>query len=115
VRVEESEGEASVVADPYWLSVCIRNLVDNALEHGRPPVVVRVRADAKAVRCSVTDAGRPAFASLQELARPFAKSGSSRGLGLGLTITRHTIRAMGGELTFRPDPSTFTLSMGRAP
>lgn len=115
VTVMGRDLEAVVAVDPYWFGVCVKNLIDNALEHGAPPVVVEVAGDKETVTCSVSDGGKSPFKRLKDFVRPFSKGQQSKGLGLGLAITLNAIRRMGGDLSFRTAPSTFTLRMKRSP
>jgi two-component system sensor histidine kinase MtrB len=93
---------AAFRTDPYWLSVCIVNVVDNALRHGKPPVTVRCRLDGRRFEMRVQDAGT--------LARAPSR-GASAGLGLGLGIVRRTLADLGGRLGVERDPTVFVISV----
>ncbi len=97
-----ADGPARI--DPYWTALCVRNLVENALLHGEPPVLVRVEKGSGGLSIAVEDAGPGPNATAAVDRKP--------GLGLGLGIVRTAARAMGGDLVFRPDPTTFVLSLG---
>ena len=112
--------DESLRADPYWLSVCVRNLVDNALEHGQPPVRVRVTRSDEALSIVVSDAGTlpdelfsVASKRAPAASRAFAKGAGSRGLGLGLNIVAHLMAGMRGSLTWRRSPTAFALELPR--
>lgn len=85
--------------DPYWMKVCLLNLVENARKHGRPPVSVRCRETSGGVAIDVVDQG-----TLHAV-----DSGAERGLGLGLLIVKRLVEAMRGKLEVREAPTTFSL------
>lgn len=82
----------------------IVNLIDNALKHGRTPVVVEVLVDGADAVIRVTDAGQglpPAEA--EHLLQAFARGDASRGVpgfGLGLAIAHQVVTRLGGSLAF---------------
>lgn len=100
--------------DPYWTEVCVTNLIDNALRHGRPPVRVKLERAGSGLAVSVQDAGAPAFADLGAMAAPFARGPDSTGTGLGLAIVTSIAGAMGGRLSYLPHPTRFVLSLSEA-
>jgi len=97
--------------DAYWVSVCVKNLVENALQHGKPPVSVSVEISGKELVIAVEDQGEWSFASLSEAKAPFTKSASSQGLGLGLTIVGKVLQAMHGQLEFLNHPTRLCLRL----
>jgi two-component system sensor histidine kinase MtrB len=112
---------AATHADPRRLDAIVANLIGNAIEHGRPPVRVRVTAGAEEVVVVVEDAG--AGIAPDHLDRVFdrfykadpARPGG-RGSGLGLAIARENARLHGGDVTVESPPgagATFTLRLPR--
>jgi two-component system sensor histidine kinase MtrB len=100
-----------VLADPRRLEQVVANLVENGLEHGAPPVVVRAVAPAAGVNTvevevvdhgsGVPDALVPSlFNRLRLLAR--RERDRSRGTGLGLSLVKGLIEAMGGRVWYEP-------------
>ncbi len=90
----------SVRGDPNLLRRMLRNLLDNATRHGRPPVHVEVTASEE-VRVIVSDAG-PGIPTAQRerIFEPFFRRKESRneaGSGLGLALVRQIARRHDGE------------------
>ena len=82
----------------------LANLVDNAMLHGRPPVLIRITADGDAALIDVQDHGPGLAPDAQaRLTQAFARGDASRGTpgtGLGLAIVQQIVRRMGGTLSF---------------
>lgn len=113
--VELLAADRALAVDPFWLGLCLKNLLENARMHGKPPVVVRVTDAGKRLKIDVVDAG-VLTATPKELARwtqPFVKGSSSRGLGLGLHLVRSVMRRLGGKLEITREPATFSLIFRR--
>jgi PAS domain S-box-containing protein len=112
VTVEVPEG-LSVLADGRRLELIVASLVENALTHGAPPVVVETWDERDGVDLVVTDAGAgvPAGAVPTLFTRP--------GPGIGLYLARGLAEAMGGRVAYEPGPggrgSTFRVHLRRPP
>lgn len=104
-------GASIVEGDPAQLERALVNLVDNALDHGAPPVRVEVHADGFSVR----DAGPgvPPEARTRVFERFFTTSADRRGTGLGLPIVAAIARAHGGDVTLDEDGRCFRVRIGR--
>jgi signal transduction histidine kinase len=99
---------AVVVGDPRLLRRLVRNLLENAERHGRPPVAVTIRREGEAAVLRVEDAG-PGVApdDRDRVFMPFARlTGDERGVGIGLSLVRQIARLHGGDVTVADDPST---------
>ena len=96
LRFDDADLETLMIAaDPDALAILLRNLIENALEHGTGPV-----------RITLTPAGiltieNPANAPTLPEAR-HRPGTASPGTGLGLSIIRDLVRAMGLPLALTP-------------
>lgn len=103
------EGQpASVHGDPALLRRMVRNLLDNARQHGggATRIQVSVAADGGA-QLIVEDHGEGiAEADRERIFEPFYRAAGARqagrGFGLGLAIVRRIARAHGGDVTYTP-------------
>jgi signal transduction histidine kinase len=105
VRVADGP-DLAAPADALLLERALWNLVDNALTHGAPPVVLEASREGDRIRLAVTDDGPgiPA-ADRARVLEPFATGdparapgGGRRGFGLGLTLARRVAEAHRGAI-----------------
>jgi signal transduction histidine kinase len=84
----------------------VSNLVANAIQHGRDPIVVEAKDRGDAVVLEVRNAGELEPSVVQRLFEPFVSSRGSkrRGLGLGLYIVREVAKAHGGRVEAESAP-----------
>ncbi|WP_170295012.1 histidine kinase dimerization/phospho-acceptor domain-containing protein [Paracoccus aestuariivivens] len=96
VRLELTDVPAPIAMDIDSFAVLARNLIENALVHGTPPVTVRLSASSLVVENS----GPPvAPDALAKLTRRFERAGSQNpGSGLGLAIVETIARNSGTSL-----------------
>lgn len=103
-----SGSSVAVAGDGRLLRRMIRNLLENANRHGRPPVEVLVRKQGNHARLQVSDAG-PGIpeAEREAVFRPFHQVGGRKreGTGLGLSLVRQIARLHGGDATIVPSPA----------
>ncbi len=97
-----------VAVDRQLLAGAVVNLLQNAFKFTRPNghVTLRTSATRSSVLLAVEDecGGLPPGRA-EELFRPFEQQGPNRsGLGLGLSISRRSVTAIGGELRVRDVP-----------
>jgi signal transduction histidine kinase len=114
------EGKSVIVqGDPMLLRRMIRNLVENAELHGKPPIEVNVGSQNGQAVLNVSDGG-PVIAeeARERLFSAFYRvpgRNGSKGTGLGLALVRQIVRRHAGDVTYNPDRGscfTVTLPMG---
>jgi PAS domain S-box-containing protein len=124
----EQQGEAEGFWDPARIAQVIENLVSNAFKYGAPdrPVVVRTLGGERWIRLEVHNRGPPIdpallphiFEPLRQ-GRERAPSGAgASGVGLGLYIVDHIVRAHGGTIDVHSsaaEGTTFIVRLPREP
>jgi signal transduction histidine kinase len=103
LEVEPPEPDLELSVDPVQIDQVLTNLIENAVRHAHPGVVVKVsaRADGAFAEWCVADDG-PGFSSSAraELFTPFRSERGSA--GLGLTLCKAIVEAHGGRLVVDP-------------
>ncbi len=100
----EVDGDTRGVWDDDRMAQVFSNLIANALEHSPERAAVRVSVDARnatTVAIAVQNPGAIPAEVAAELFEPFRKArrqAKSRGLGLGLYITKRIVEAHGGTI-----------------
>lgn len=100
----EVTGDAAIVAgNARLLSRLVRNLMQNALRHGAPPVRAAIRREDGMVELTVRDHG-PGIADgerervFEPFYRPSGRSEQAGGWGLGLALVRQIAERHGGSV-----------------
>jgi len=106
IRTELSKAARYVIADPRWVNEVLLNLLSNAVNYNREWGEVIVATSLRAgdsVRIAVTDTG-PGIdpKDFEALWQPFERLGAERttieGTGLGLSVCKRFVEAMGGSV-----------------
>jgi len=121
------DGDAAVLADPGRLQQILLNLLTNAVKFTPPggEIAVSCESDGARVRIRVRDNGIGIAADhIERIFSPFvqlettpAHATPSRGVGLGLAISRDLARAMHGDVTAESSPgagSVFSIDLPAA-
>jgi two-component system sensor histidine kinase KdpD len=110
VIVDMSESLPPVQTDPDLLERVVANLVENAVTWSSPDEPVRITADeiADRVDLRISDHGPGIPTTARELVfHPFQRLGDApkgEGVGLGLTVSRGLLEAMGNKLSIEDTP-----------
>ncbi len=107
---------AAVRGDPTLLRRMIRNLVENAQLHGKPPIEVTVGHRHGEAVLDVSDRGPVIAADARErLFSPFYRIPGrcgSKGIGLGLALVRQIARRHGGDVAYNSERGNcFTVTL----
>lgn len=99
VQIEDA---VQALGDACLLQTAVRNVLENALFHGRGKICVNLHAQGDAIFVQVADEGPcPTQQQREQMFVRFYKGvQSSRGAGLGLAITRQILRNAGGDARF---------------
>lgn len=102
----DATGSLTVLADPKFLQEVFDNLVSNALKYSPKdkPIRILIRQELTWGTCSVIDEG-PGF-TLEDKKKVFGRfaklsaqpTGGETSVGLGLSIVKHMVEAMGGQI-----------------
>jgi signal transduction histidine kinase len=121
LTIPQIDPALAVDADREMLFSAVGNLLQNAFKFTQPGtnVVLTTSSSTEWVRIEVRDhCGGLATQDPEDLFRSFRQNAGDRsGLGLGLTISRRAVEAMGGTLRARDAPGTgcvFTIELERA-
>ncbi|WP_159838720.1 sensor histidine kinase [Nocardia sp. CY41] len=109
-RVRVEVDDVSVRADSGLLERVLANLIDNALRHAPRAGTVRITAERAGDRVAIavvdTGPGVP-HGTEEQLFEPFQRLGdrdNTTGVGLGLSVVRGFVEAMGGTVHAEPTP-----------
>lgn len=102
----------TVIGDAAGIERMVCNLIDNAVEYGKPPFVVALEVGSDEVLLRVCDGGRGLSAeALHRACQPFVRLDPARGgsghCGLGLSIVSGLATSFGGRLDAGHDPAGY--------
>jgi signal transduction histidine kinase len=105
----QSIGHNEIRSDPTLVRIVLANLVDNALKYGKPGSLVRVdvgQNQSGQITVRVTNAvGRAGVPDPEYVFEKYYRSPgalSQSGSGLGLYLSKHIAKLLGGNLVFVP-------------
>jgi signal transduction histidine kinase len=104
-HIHVTVGSSKALADPERFRQILRNLLVNARRYGGLPICITADDDGPVVRLRVMDSGAGVapedehriFEAFERAQNAPQRTGS---VGLGLGISRHLARLMGGDLTY---------------
>ena len=107
--VADDGDPVEIDGDATLLRRLIRNLLENAARHGRPPFRVAVTRREGGARIVVSDCGEGIAPAERERVfepfyRPAGRSESAGGWGLGLSLVRQIARRHGGDVVCDAEP-----------
>ncbi|MCB2114916.1 MAG: sensor histidine kinase [Rhodobacteraceae bacterium] len=114
VGLEIGPEPVTVLADAMSLTEAVKNMLTNALRHGKAPVRIGVSEGAGSAEIWVEDSGSgPAPDVLDHIGERFERSAASRGqsAGLGLSIVRAVAEAFGGTLEMQRASAGFRVTL----
>jgi PAS domain S-box-containing protein len=119
-RITVDISSTDVWADPTRLRQIIRNLLTNAIRYGGRDVWLATSVIDGQMKLRIADDGPGISPGLEEkIFEPYTRAhepGSQpNSVGLGLTVSRHLARLMGGDLAYEREPmSAFVLTLPTA-
>ncbi|MBV8773705.1 MAG: GAF domain-containing sensor histidine kinase [Deltaproteobacteria bacterium] len=125
LHFEESPSTLHATVDRVQVQQCVMNLIINALEaiaqitSGPREVTITTASETGGwIRVSVSDTGVGIDPTIgAQIFEPFVTS-KSKGMGLGLLVTRSIVESHGGRIWFVPNPdrgTTFSFTLPPAP
>ncbi len=115
IRLALPEGPVICNGDMLSLAEACKNLINNALNHGKSPVTVFVQGQGRLAHIGVRDRGTGIPETMwQNAGSRFTKNAgvSAKSAGLGLAIVNAVAEAHGGQMRIeRPSETAFEVSL----
>ncbi|GGO72916.1 sensor histidine kinase [Bowmanella pacifica] len=113
IHIEQGPGTADNCPLPApLLDIICRNLLENALKHGRGQVKLRLQGQPGQWCLAVQDEGSGvAQPALSKLTQRFWRQGDQQGCGLGLAIVSAIVQQYQGQLEANNHPQGFEISI----
>jgi signal transduction histidine kinase len=109
VALDVSAESSRVIVSPFWFTICVQNLINNALAHGKPPVVITVKSEGRNTIIQVADAGTVRWKPRSRFEVQSKPSPSEDSLGIGLAIVRRKAEEMSADLRVFTNPTRVQL------
>ncbi len=97
---------SSMIADPFWLRVILKNLIENSKKYGRGKITLTAYSRLTEDIIIIEDEGRLEFKSFKDLLGRRDLVVSNQGLGLGLLIVDELIKKLDGSIELNSNPCT---------
>jgi signal transduction histidine kinase len=110
ISIDKDSEDFALTTDPYWQSICLTNLLENAFTHGSPPVVIKTRVLKKTYQIEIQDSGKSNVEDLNIIKQEFRRGNSGNGIGLGLHIVHIVIKELNACLELKKSPTRFIIS-----
>jgi len=105
-KLESLEG-ATIYANPFTVSLILKNLIENTLRHN-PTSTVAVFSyseNQKLTTLTYNDNGIPFIGDLSKLGQLFYKFNSPKGSGIGLYLIKRLMKKNGGKFSIKAAPN----------
>ncbi|MCH8543360.1 MAG: sensor histidine kinase N-terminal domain-containing protein [Alcanivorax sp.] len=106
LRTDISQHSILLPLPPELISIALRNLIDNALQHTDGTVTISITIEADSLHCNITDEGdHLSDEDMKRITLRFWRKPNSSGSGLGLAIVEAIVHRSGGRLSLNRESS----------
>lgn len=107
--------ETAPIRGDEGVSLAVAELVENAAEHGLPPIEISIEIDPEETTLSVSDGGDGIPAVERTVFEEIEEHPTRHAAGVGLWLVRWTVERIGGRMEYpNPDESTVELHFSTA-
>lgn len=112
-QVEWKLGERSAItADKKALESIFRNLLENALKHGKATkITVQSQTQKDFTLVQISDNGKGFQGDWENFGKPFVRHSSTSGTGIGIYIVKELIQKMKGSVHFESNEKGFHIEI----